>query len=84
MRYTHVSGNEIEKIYSMFVLMNQLKDLKSEKYIKSIMKRYDFIASVFNYSVETVRKIFQKTLTYKVLDKENMFIKMNITILIFI
>ena len=44
--------------------MNELPDSSKENYIPKIMKRYEFISKVTNYSIETIRKMFFKTKTY--------------------
>ena len=44
--------------------MNQISDSSQENFIPKMMKRYDFISNLTNYSVETIRKILFKTKMY--------------------
>ena len=44
--------------------MNQISDSSQENFIPKMMKRYDFISNLTNYSVETIRKMLFKTKTY--------------------
>ena len=44
--------------------MNQISDSYQENFIPKMMKRYDFISNLTNYSVETIRKILFKTKMY--------------------
>ena len=44
--------------------MNELSDSSKENFIPKMMKRYEFISNLTNYSVETIRKMFFKTKTY--------------------
>ena len=44
--------------------MNELSDFFKRKLHPKMMKRYEFISKVTNYSIETIRKMFFKTKTY--------------------
>ena len=55
---------ELEKINLIFTLMNELSDFFKRKLHPKMMKRYEFISKVTNYSIETIRKMFFKTKTY--------------------
>lgn len=44
----------------IFNWMNKISNLKNEEFIKSKMKRYENIVSIFNYSIETIRITFKK------------------------
>ena len=44
--------------------MNQISDSSQENFIPKMMKRYEFISNLTNYSVETIRKMLFKTKTY--------------------
>ena len=59
-----ISEKELEKINFIFALINELSDSSKENYISKMMKRYEFISKVTNYSMETIRKMFFKTKTY--------------------
>ena len=64
MKLQFISEQELEKINLIFALMNELPDSSKENYIPKMMKRYDFISNLTNYSVETIRKILFKTKMY--------------------
>ena len=55
----------LEKVNSMFILMNNISNINSESYIKFKMKRYAFVGETFGLSIESVRKIFQNTFIIK-------------------
>ena len=44
--------------------MNQISDSSQENFIPKMMKRYEFISNLTNYSVETIEKILNGTRTY--------------------
>jgi len=64
-KYKIQENNYLEKINSMFILMNNISNINSESYIKYKMKRYAFVGETFNLSIEIVRKIFQNTFIRK-------------------
>ena len=47
----------LEKIISMFILMNNISNINSERYIEYKMKRYTFVGETFGLSIESIRKI---------------------------
>ena len=55
----------LEKINSMFILMNNISNINSERYIEYKMKRYAFMGETFGLSIESIRKIFQNTFIIK-------------------
>ena len=64
MKLQFIFEKELEKINFIFTLMNELSDSSKENFIPKMMKRYEFISNLTNYSVETIRKMFFKTKTY--------------------
>ena len=64
MKLQFIFEKELEKINFIFALMNELSDSSKENFIPKMMKRYEFISNLTNYSVETIRKMFFKTKTY--------------------
>ena len=54
----------IFEINLIFALMNQISDSSQENFIPKMMKKYEFISKVTNYSMETIRKMFFKTKMY--------------------
>ena len=59
-----ISEKELEKINFIFALMTELSDSSKENFMPKMMKRYEFISNLTNYSVETIRKMFFKTKSY--------------------
>ena len=55
----------LEKINSMFILMNNISNINSESYIEYKMNRYTFVGETFGLSIESIRKIFQNTFIIK-------------------
>lgn len=55
----------LEKINSMFILMNNISNINSESYIEYKMNRYAFVGETFGLSIESIRKIFQNTFIIK-------------------
>ena len=76
MKLQFIFEKELEKINLIFALMNQISDPK-------MMKRYEFISNLTNYSVETIRKILNGTRTYMYYKKGKYSFKFFITIQIF-
>ena len=64
MKLQFIFEKELEKINFIFTLMNELSDSLKENYIPRIMKRYELISNLTNYSVERIRKILNGTRTY--------------------
>ena len=64
MKLQFIFEKELEKINLIFALMNQISDSSQENFIPKMMKRYEFISKVTNYSMETIRKMFFKTKMY--------------------
>ena len=68
----------VEKINSMFILMNSISNINSERYIEYKMKWYTFVGETFGPSIESIRKLFQNTLITKQKifwrDKQSFFI----------
>ncbi len=75
MQFTNISEKELEKINLIFNLMNQISDIKSDQYIKSMMKRYELISKVVSLSVETIKKFYLKPKPIELLNKETILIK---------
>ena len=64
MKLQIIFEKELEKINLIFALMNQISDSSQENFIPKMMKRYEFISNLTNYSVERIRKILNVTRTY--------------------
>ena len=64
MKLQFIFEKELEKINLIFALMNQISDSSQENFIPKMMKRYEFISNLTNYSVERIRKILNVTRTY--------------------
>lgn len=65
MKLQFITEKELEKINFIFTLMNEISDSSKEGYISRMMKRYEFISRLTNYSIETIRKMISKTKTYQ-------------------
>ena len=51
MKIQFIFEKELEKINLIFALMNHISDSSKPNHIPKMMKRYEFISSLTNYSV---------------------------------